>query len=138
MKTRVLQALPLIISLAGLAAWYYANICTDLLTCPLRSFSWEIFFTVIKPLRIYSLWALIPCICLIFVPRRVFISWFRFAWWWLILSIALIAYFPAISGSYLPDPFIKENVAKVMGAIFAIVSILIILWKSFRLSKKGT
>ena len=70
-----------------------------------------------------------------FARIEVYESWFRFARWWIPLSMILIFISPEYpQGIY--DPVQKGSVALVMSALFALISIAIIIWKYFATRSK--
>lgn len=75
-------------------------------------------------------------ILLYFVRDEIYESWFRFARWWIPLSMLLIFISPEYpTGIY--DPIQKGSVAFGMSAAFIVISILIIIMKYFALKRRG-
>lgn len=65
------------------------------------------------------------------VRAQVYASWFRFARWWVPLSMLLIAVAPPHSGNIL-DPVEKGSVALVSSVLFLVISLGIIIVSAFR------
>ena len=62
--------------------------------------------------------------------EEVYRAWFKFAWWWIPLSMLLIFLSPEYSSDWL-YPVEKGSVAFISCILFAIISIVIIAWKYF-------
>lgn len=67
-----------------------------------------------------------------FLREEVFRSWLHFAYWWLPLSVVLIWWAAGTSGGGfgMPNILDQETVAFVFSALFALISLLIIIIKS--------
>lgn len=79
---------------------------------------------------------LIVSIMLFFVNNIIFLKWLRFAIVWIIFSVFLIAITPEYSGGWMslnPD---KELVSIWMGSLFVILSLIQIIWQSWKERKE--
>lgn len=133
------QLIPLLVISSGLALGYLGTFCSFDRSCLLYLLTNEFIFTVIKPVRIYSFYALIPTLVVLLVSPRVFNTWFKFALWWVALSVIFIAFTPTDTNAWMPlYSFVKEDTAKVMAILFTLISLAIILVKSFALRKTRT
>ena len=65
---------------------------------------------------------------------EVYRAWFRFARWWIPLSIILIFLSPEYSSDWIL-PIVKGTVAFAMSALFVIIYTILIIWKYWRLNK---
>jgi hypothetical protein len=64
--------------------------------------------------------------------EEVFRSWLHFAYWWVPLSIILTLITPDGSGGWgIPNLISPEIVAITFSSLFAIISLIIIIWKYF-------
>jgi hypothetical protein len=63
--------------------------------------------------------------------EEVYQAWFRFARWWIPLSMVLILISPEYSGDWM-YPITKGTVAFLTSGIFIVVSVLIIFVKLLR------
>ena len=78
----------------------------------------------------------IVCLFLLFQRTEIYESWFRFARWWIPLSMILIFISPEYpQGIY--DPIQKGSVALVMSVLFVAISIVIITIKYFSVKKRS-
>lgn len=66
-----------------------------------------------------------------FLPESVFRAWVNFTKWWVPLQILLVALTPESSGGYFVVILDKQFVAIILSGLFAIISLLLILWKWF-------
>lgn len=98
-------------------------------SCPFTLASLEVLLIPFIPLLILSL--------ITFKMREeVYHAWFRFARWWVPLSIVLIF----ISPEYSADQMFrieKGSVALLTSVIFIIVSVILIVWKYFAMRGKN-
>ena len=67
---------------------------------------------------------------LFFLKDEIFNSWLKFTKWYLPIAIILIVIFPSHAGFLSPD---RETITWLSAALFLIISLLIIGWKSWRL-----
>ena len=85
-----------------------------------------------EPAYILGIAVFLPSLLLLFCKEEIFKSWFRFARWALPLSILLIIVAPTTNGSFTPFYGInKEMVTWLMGGLFTLISLILIVWKSF-------
>lgn len=130
------QFIPLLVVIAGLALGYLGTFCSFDRSCSFYSLTNEFIFTVIKPVRIYSLYAVIPTLAVLFISPRVFNTWFKFALGWLALSVVFITFTPTWSNTWMPlYSFVKEDTAKVMAVLFTLISLVLITVKSLAVRK---
>ena len=81
---------------------------------------------------------LLICACVVyFVRQEVFLSWTRLALWWIPLSMLLIFITPEYGGG-LVNPIVKGPVAVFLSSLFIILSLLIVAYKYWRVSKRQT
>lgn len=122
MKFRVKQTIPLLFFPPIALAWFYLA----------DAFFWDVTFSILQPLYIYSIVTLPLAAILIFVKKKVFNSWFKFALWWIPLSVFVIAMMPVTSGSWFPlYSIVREDAAWFMGVLFSAVSISRIFSQTF-------
>ncbi len=135
-----MKFIPLFVVLFGLGLRHLALWCIyGISACPVTNFFHAFFLELINPLYTFSLIALLPALILTFVTRSTFITWLKFAMWWLPPSAILIAITPSTSNSWMPLFFIgKDTVTLVMAGLFTAISLVIIVWKQFNLGKKLT
>ena len=88
------------------------------------------YFVIFFPIFVVFLFALITY----WMREEIYQAWFRFARWWIPLSILLIFLAPEYSSNILSSVE-KGSVAIAMSAIFVIVSIFIIAVKLLRPSR---
>lgn len=65
-----------------------------------------------------------------FLRESVFRAWANFAKWWVPLQILLVLITPESSGGYFVSLIDKQFVAIILSGVFAILSLIIIIWKS--------
>lgn len=65
-----------------------------------------------------------------FLKESVFRAWVNFAKWWVPLQILLVLITPESSGGYFVSIVDKQFVALILSGIFAVISLLIVIWKS--------
>ena len=68
------------------------------------------------------------CLVTYWMRNEVYETWFRFARWWIPLSMLLIIISPEYQSDFM-DPLFKGSVAIITSAIFVIVSAIIIVYK---------
>ena len=97
--------------------------------CPFLLSDIELIFLPVLPFFIFSL--------ITYKMRdEVYQSWFRFARWWIPLSVCSILIAPSYSSDWM-FPVDKGRVAFLTSFVFVFVSIFLIAYKSFALRKKG-
>lgn len=85
-----------------------------------------------QPLFIFSVVTFLLLILFPFVRVTTFSSWLRFTFWWLPLSV--LAIYIGSSGENTWAPYYKYSpteVATLMALVFAMISLVIILWSQF-------
>lgn len=132
MKTKIVQFVPIILSILLIAFSYFAGKCGVTETCAYYTNFGPYAMSVLEPSLLFTFCLLPIAIILMFVPRTIFQSWFRFAMWFVPLSVVLIAITPVTSNSWMPLFFIsREEVSWYLGALFAVISLILIIWKYF-------
>lgn len=71
-----------------------------------------------------------------FLRGEIFWSWISFAKWWVPLTIVLTILTPETTGSAFVPFFARSEVAIGMSALFLVISLVIIIWKSWTLHSK--
>lgn len=71
-----------------------------------------------------------------FINEAIFKSWISFAKWWVPLTIVLTILTPEATGSAFVPFFARSDVAIGMSALFLVISLVIIIWKSWALRSK--
>ena len=85
-----------------------------------------------NPLLTFSVWVLLLSLVAIFLREATFKSWLRLTTWMLPVIIILLAFAPTDSHSWMPIYFIsRDDFAKYFGILFAIISLILIGWKTF-------
>ena len=128
MKTKIIQFIPVALALLAIGFSYFSFWCTGFGHLCYRSWLDSIFLDIINPLYFFSLFLLPIAIVLAFVQRSIFNSWLKLAVWALPLLLILIATQPVVS-SFLSTN--RDDAARLAGGVFAVVSLVLILWKSF-------
>lgn len=100
--------------------------------CNLQSFIRSFSEEVLRPLGNFMLFSIPGFLVLPFVSEKVFRSAIKFIIGWTVATIVLVAITQTNSNSYLPifDPE-KASVALVMGALLSLITIIIVIKKSF-------
>lgn len=130
--------LPFLLLAAFIPLGYYASRCGVYPECPLSSTLHDLSFTFFKPLWVFSLYAIAGTLFLPFVRERAFKLWFRFAVIWIVLTILVVSWAPeAMNSWFYLVSYVKEDVARWMGSLFTIISILLIVLESLVLKKKA-
>lgn len=86
------------------------------------------FFDVLsEPFSIFFTLTLVPTVILLFFSEDRFKEWWRFAKWWLALSVVVLVLAPA-QGNGIPIDLVltKERAAWLMGGLFGIISLIVI------------
>lgn len=121
---KISKYLPLLLALLAVLIGYIATACSLHESCLFYSVTNELAFTVIKPLKLYGSYALIPSVLSIFLTKEVFQRWAHFAQWWLAISVVLIFLTPTNSNYILPFfDLVKEDTAKYMAILFTLISL---------------
>lgn len=131
MKKLIVQLIPLAVALAAISFSILIFQCmtTD---CSFEQSIRPYFSTLIKPLGIFAAYSALGLILLPFVSPAVFRTVLKFIIGWSIATVILVAITQTNSNSYLPifDPE-KATVALVMGALLSLITIIIVVKKSF-------
>src|SRR3989344_7083417 len=130
MKNKIIQFIPAIIALLAVGFANFSQWCTVYGRICYRTVLDRMIPEVTYPLYFFALYFLPIAIILVFVPRNIFNSWLKFAAWAIPLAIIFIAITPVIDNSLLP--FNRDDAARLAGQVFAVISLLIILWKWWR------
>jgi len=96
--------------------------------CMQSAHSFLIIFVPILPTFVFSL-------ITYWMRAEVYTTWFRFARWWVPLSMLAIFLAPEYSSNFL-SPVEKGTVALFFSALFVIASLIIIVSKWYRLRSK--
>lgn len=140
MKNLVTNRNILLVSLALVVATRLGGYCGVYPeSCFASVFFDDIVFSVLEPLFNISLSVVMASFFLFFTRNEVFASWFKFAKWWLPLSLILIILSPTDgSSAFFPALFSKELTSMWMGGLFVVISLLLIGVKSLQLREKGS
>lgn len=93
-------------------------------------------WSVGEPLFIFAVVIFVLAVLLAVFGDRIYISWLRFAAWWIPLSVIFIAVTPSTSNSWMPLFFIgKDTVTIVMAGIFTLISLILIAVKTLAARK---
>ncbi|OGG61575.1 hypothetical protein A3I46_03515 [Candidatus Kaiserbacteria bacterium RIFCSPLOWO2_02_FULL_54_13] len=97
------------------------------------------FKSVAEPLFVIALSLLFVSFFLFLVREGVFRAWLRFAYWWIPVSLVFIYLAGGWSGGGfgIPNVLDQEFVAVIFSGLFAIISLLIIVWKYFSTRRSG-
>lgn len=71
-----------------------------------------------------------------FLPETVFRTWVNFAKWWVPFQILLVAITPESNGNFLINIVDKQFAAIILSGFFALISLLIIIWKYVTAQRK--
>ncbi|HPN54837.1 MAG TPA: hypothetical protein PLB52_02785 [Candidatus Moranbacteria bacterium] len=89
----------------------------------------------IDSVMFFSLAVILISLILFFITDKIFLKWLCFAVIWILLSIFLIAITPERHAFFNMDPD-KETVSIWMGLLFIILSLIQIIWQSWKERKK--
>lgn len=130
--------LPLLLLAALIPLGYYASWCGVYPECPLSSTLHGLSFTLFKPLWVFSLYAIAGTLFLPFVREQAFKLWSRFAVLWVVLSVLAVLWAPETMNTWLPlVSYTKADVARWMGSLFSIISIVLIIIGSLVPTKRA-
>ena|SRR3989338_4375008 len=129
MKNKIIQFVLAIITFLIIGFRYFSTWCIDSISFCYGSWVHQIYQYFTYPLYSFSLFILPITIILAFVPRSMFNSWLKFSAWAIPLAIIFIAITPVIDTSLLP--FSRDDAARLVGGLFAIISLLLIIYKYF-------
>jgi len=130
MKTKLTQLIPVVLALLIIGFRYFSNWCIDVASSCYGTWIHQISLTFTKPLYFFAL-ALLPiAIIVIFIPRKVFMSWIKLAAWMIPVSIIFIALTPVNSNAFMDFfPFYRDDAARLAGEVFSTISLILIIWK---------
>lgn len=129
---RTKQLLPLLIFVLATSAGYLGSLCGVHETCFLWGHFYNYVFTVLDPLYIFSLFSIPAVLLLPIVKKRVFGTWLRFAFVWILLSIVVIAWASEPSSSWFQIiRFAGEDAARLMGILFSGLSLFLLAWQTY-------
>lgn len=131
MKKLLIQFIPLLLSILVIYTYHLSFNC--LYThCDFESLVYLLSESVLRPARNFMLFSIPGFLVLPFVSEKVFRSAIKFIIGWTVATIVLVAITQTNSNSYLPilDPE-KASVALVMGALLSLITIIIVVKKSF-------
>ena len=97
--------------------------------------SFKLYEEINSPLFVFSLAILVVSVPLFFIADKIFLKWLRFAVIWILLSIFLIAITPERHAFFVMDPD-KEMVSIWMSSLFVILSLVQIIWQSWKAGKE--
>lgn len=105
---------------------YLLGRCGVIETCEKYKIFGKYSFSLFEPILLYSIAVTPLALILLFVGETSFSRWFRFATWWIPLSVVLIAFSQTDSHSWMPlfPDATKENVAWLMGSLFTVISLI--------------
>ena len=127
MKNKIIQFIPVLVALLAICFPYFSNWCIGSFPSCYSSWVHYIYQYFTSPLYFFSLYSLPFAIILIFLTRRVFVSWLKFAAWALPLLFLFIASQPVNATHVLSTN--RDDAANLAGQIFAGVSFILIIWK---------
>lgn len=130
---RLKQFLPLIFFSLAIPLGYFSSWCGVYSSCFFWSYFYDYAFTVFKPLWVFSLFCIPAVILLPIVKERVFKTWTRFSFVWILLSFLVIAWASEPSSSWFQMiRFGGEDAARVMGILFSGISLFIVAFQSYK------
>src|SRR3989338_7512308 len=127
MKNKIIQFIPAILAIIAVGFRYFSKWCIGAEQACFRTLLDRIYLQSISPVFYFAIYFLPIALILAFIPREIFKSWLKLAAWILPLSILYIWVTPVWSNSLLP--FNRDDAARLAGQVFAVISILIIIWK---------
>ena len=132
MKTKITQFVPALLAVAVIGFRYFGLWCTEAGNPCYRTWLDRTFLEITNPLDSFARYFLVIALVLIFIPRSTFNSWLKLAAWAIPFSIIYIALTPVNSNAFMDFfPFYRDDAARLAGEVFAAVSLLLILYKSF-------
>ena len=91
-----------------------------------------------NPLFIFSPWILLTVIVAAFFSDGIFKSWFYFALWTIPLAVVFIVATHVSTNAYIDFfPFYRDDAARLVGEVFAGVSLTLVIWKWFSSCRSG-
>ncbi|MBP9832195.1 MAG: hypothetical protein KBC74_01525 [Candidatus Pacebacteria bacterium] len=126
---KIKQFIPLFLILFGIVLDYVAHWCVDSLDTCYGSLVHQSFDLLI-PVYLFSVVVLPLAFFLIFVSSSIFNSWFKFARWWIPLSVLVILAASQPGSAMMPIySFIQKDAVFLMSSLFVMVSVGIIVGK---------
>ena len=117
------------ISLTGVAIFVVAMFSSELGICPSYSYSsCQDMSNQVGEILIPIVALFILSFVIYWTREEVYRTWFRFARWWVPVSMVLIFITPEYGGG-LFNPIQKGSVAFITSALFVVISLVIIVWK---------
>lgn len=129
---RFIQFLPPVVICLAIPLGYFSSWCGVYSSCPFWSYFYDYAFTVFKPLWVFSLFSVPAVILIPIVKERVFKTWARFAFVWVLLSFLVIAWASEPSSSWFQIiRFGGEDAARIMGILFSGLSLFLLAWQTY-------
>ncbi len=130
---KLIQVIPAVLALLVIGFSYFSQWCIHDGGICFRTWLDRTYLYTISPLHFFSLYFLPIAIIVIFVRREVFISWFNFA----ICAVVLAIIFMSTQQVY-PPMFStgRDDSAILSGQVFAVISLIVIIWRAIRYHKK--
>ena len=137
MKTKITQFIPAIFALLIIGFRYFSQWCIGAGQICFRTLLDRMYLYITNPLFYFAVFFLLIAFVLVFIPRKIFNSWFKFAIWAIPLSFIFIALTPDSNpGTYMDFfPFYRDDAARLAGELFSAISIILIIWKSIVLHR---
>jgi len=129
MKNKIIQSIPVVLTLLVIGFRYFSNWCIDSIPSCYGSWIHQTFQYTTSPLYIFAICFVLVALILVFIPRQIFISWLKFAVWALPLLFIFVAIQPVNATHILSTN--RDDAARLVGEIFAGVSLILIIWKWF-------
>jgi len=131
MKTKIIQFIPAVVALLIIGFRYFSQWC--ILTDSSCYGTWihRIYLAATNPVYFFAIYFLPVALILAIVSREVYKSWMKFAVWAVPVAIIFIAITPDSNpGAYMDFfPFYRDDAARLAGQVFAVASLLFILYK---------
>jgi hypothetical protein len=128
MKTKPTQLIPAVLALLAIGFCYFSQGCISGGQACFRTWLDRTYLYTVSPLYFFSLYFLPIAVIAIFVPRRVFNSWLKFAAWAIPLAIIFMATQQVYPAQILSSD--RDDAARLTGEIFSVASFILIIWKS--------
>lgn len=130
MKSKVVQTLPLMLSMLGTGAVYASYWCIYTSGACYTNWVNHIYESFTQPLHFFALYSIPLALVLIFVKREQFNSWLKFAVWALPLAAYYIATTHVNSNSFMDFfPYYRDDAARDSAIIYSFVSLCVIMLK---------
>lgn len=130
MKSKIVQLMPVSLALLSIVFTYFSQWCTRPGQICYRTLLDRMIPEFTYPLYFFALYFLPIAIILIFVSRPTFNFWLKFAGWGFLVALLFIATTP-VYGTGLILSSSRDDVARFVGEIFMIASLILIIWKYF-------